>query len=137
MDKKFADEQLKKKLTSEQFHILREKGTEAPFSGKYVNHKEKGMYTCVVCGAKLFSSSSKFESKAPGLAGWPSFAEAADNKALTLNKDNSLGMNRVEVTCSNCGSHLGHLFKDVPDHPSGVHYCINSACLGFEPSPKK
>ncbi len=133
---KVNDDELKKKLTPEQYHILREKGTEAPFSGKYLNHSEKGMYTCAVCGAQLFSSESKFESKAPGLAGWPSFSEAASNKALKLVDDNSLGMNRVEVTCANCGSHLGHLFKDVPDHPSGVHYCINSACLDFVESDK-
>jgi peptide-methionine (R)-S-oxide reductase len=125
----------RKKLTPEQYHILREKGTEAPGSGKYLNHSEKGIYTCAVCGAELFSSKAKYESTAPGLAGWPSFSEAADNKALELKEDNSLGMNRVEVMCANCGSHLGHLFKDAPDHPSGVHFCINSACLGFEPKP--
>lgn len=133
---KVDEEELKKKLSPEQYHILREKGTEAPYTGKYLNHSEKGMYTCAVCGAELFSSESKFESKAPGLAGWPSFSEAKDNKALRLVEDNSLGMDRVEVTCANCGSHLGHLFKNVPDHPSGVHYCINSACLAFTPKNK-
>lgn len=131
MTKQFSDEELKKKLTPEQYHVLREKGTEAPFTGKYLNHKESGMYTCAVCGAELFSSGAKYESTAPGLAGWPSFSEAANNKALKLKEDKSLGMNRVEVTCASCGSHLGHLFKDAPDHPSGMHFCINSACLEF------
>ncbi len=137
MAKQYTDEELKKKLTPEQYHILREKGTEAPFTGKYLNHKESGMYTCAVCGAELFSSEAKYESTAPDLAGWPSFSEAANNKALELKEDNSLGMNRVEVTCANCGSHLGHLFKDASDHPSGTHFCINSACLGFMPKGGK
>ncbi|MBI2589229.1 peptide-methionine (R)-S-oxide reductase MsrB [Candidatus Saccharibacteria bacterium] len=137
MAKKFRDEELKKKLTLEQYHILREKGTEAPFTGKYLDHKEAGMYTCAVCGAELFSSKSKFESTAPGLAGWPSFSEATSNKALELKEDNSNDLNRIEVTCANCGSHLGHLFKDAPDHPSGRHFCINSACLGFAPTEDK
>lgn len=136
MAKQYTDEELKKKLTPEQYKLIREKGTEAPGSGKYLNHKENGMYTCAVCGAQLFSSETKFDSTTPGLVGWPSFSEATNNKALKLEEDNSLGMNRVEVACANCGSHLGHLFKNVPDHPSGIHYCINSACLGFEPSTK-
>ncbi|HCM52218.1 TPA: peptide-methionine (R)-S-oxide reductase [Candidatus Saccharibacteria bacterium] len=137
MTYKVDDEELKKKLTPEQYHVLRQKGTEAPFSGKYVNHNETGMYTCMVCGAELFSSKSKFESKEPGLAGWPSFSEVAGSKAVKLIDDNSLGMHRVEVTCANCGSHLGHLFEGIKDHPSGVHYCINSTCLGFKPESKK
>lgn len=128
--------QINKNLTDEQKQVLFNNGTEAPFSGKYVNHSEKGMYTCVNCGAKLFSSSTKFESTTPGLAGWPSFSEVANSKAVNLKEDNSLGMYRTEVTCANCGAHLGHLFTEVPDHPSGVHYCINSACLGFEPDKK-
>ena len=132
------EQELKKKLTPEQYRILRENGTEVPFSGEFVNHNEKGMYSCVVCGAELFSSKSKFESTTPGLAGWPSFNEVANSKAVNLIDDNSLGMRRVEVTCANCGSHLGHLFEGVDDDPSGkgVHYCINSACLAFNPGEK-
>ncbi len=137
MAKQYTEEELRKKLTPEQYRIISEKGTEAPFTGKYFNHKEDGMYTCAVCGAELFDSATKFESTAPGLMGWPSFSEVASNKAVVLEHDNSLGMNRVEVSCANCGSHLGHLFKDVPGEESKQHYCINSACLMFEPNPKK
>ena len=126
---KLSDEELRKKLTPEQYHILREKGTETPFSGKHLKNKEKGMYTCMVCGAQLFSSDTKFDSG----TGWPSFYDVAQNEAVKLSDDSSLGMNRVEVTCANCGSHLGHLFKDAPDQPTGMRFCINSACLGFEP----
>lgn len=133
MGGQFTDKELRAKLTPEQYHILRESGTEAPFSGKYVNHKEDGMYVCAVCGAQLFDSKTKFESKTPGLAGWPSFYEAAKNEALKLTEDKSFGMQRMEVSCANCGSHLGHLFKDADDQPKGVHYCINSGCLDFKP----
>lgn len=129
--------QINKNLTDEQREVLFDKGTEAPFSGKFVSHSDKGMYTCVNCGAELFSSKSKFESKEPGLAGWPSFSEVASSGAVELKDDDGMGMHRVEVICKNCGAHLGHLFKGVKDHPSGVHYCINSACLGFKPSDKK
>lgn len=128
--------QLNPDLSDEQKEVLFNQGTEAPFSGKYVNHTDSGMYTCANCGAELFSSDTKFESKEPGLAGWPSFSEVAASGALKLTDDRSLGIHRVEVTCANCGSHLGHLFKGVSDHPSGVHYCINSACLGFKPEAK-
>lgn len=130
------DKPMNPNLTDEQKHILFEKGTEAPFSGKYVNHDKKGMYTCVNCGAELFSSSAKYESKEPGLAGWPSFADVAKSDAVELKDDSSLGMKRTEVICKNCGVHLGHLFEGTTDHPSGVHYCINSACLDFEPKEK-
>lgn len=130
--KKFTEEQLRKKLTDESYRVTQEKGTEAPFSGQYVNTNDKGMYSCVVCGAELFSSDTKFESKEPGLAGWPSFSEVAKNEAVILSDDKSGGMNRVEVTCANCGAHLGHLFKGVADHPSGIHYCINSCALDFK-----
>lgn len=126
------EEELKKKLTPEQYHILREAGTETPFSGKYLNHNEKGMYTCAVCGARLFKSDSKYESHQPGLAGWPSFSEVASSDAVELKDDDSHGMHRLEVTCKNCGSHLGHLFDDE-ESSSGKHYCINSACLNFMP----
>ncbi len=133
MAKQFTDEELKKKLTPQEYHILREKGTEAPFTGKYLNHKENGMYTCAVCGAKIFSSDTKFNSG----SGWPSFNNPANTKAVKLVEDNSLGLQRVEVTCANCGSHLGHVFKDAPDQPTGMRFCINSACLGFVAQDKK
>ena len=128
-----TDEELKKKLTPEQYHILREKGTEAPFTGEYLNHKGDGMYTCAACGAQLFDSDTKFDSK----SGWPSFNNPANTKAVTLTEDNSHGMHRVEVSCANCGSHLGHVFNDAPDQPTGMRFCINSACLLFDPKAKK
>jgi len=132
-----TDEELRKKLTPEQYHILREKGTEAPFSGQYVNHSENGMYVCAVCNEPLFSSETKFESKAPGLQGWPSFYDAAKAGAVKLSEDNSLGMKRIEISCANCGSHLGHLFEDVAGEEHDKHYCINSACLMFLPKDNK
>lgn len=118
----------KKKLTDEQYHILREKGTEAPFTGKLLENHETGMYTCGACGAELFSSEHKFDSG----SGWPSFYNAKDNKALVLKSDSSLGMERTEVTCANCGSHLGHLFHDAPQTPTGQRFCINSVALDFK-----
>lgn len=133
MTKQLTDEELKKKLTPEQYRILREKGTETPFTGKYLHHKEKGMYTCAACGAELFPSDTKFDSG----TGWPSFYDVARSDAVKLTEDRSHGTQRVEVTCANCGSHLGHVFKDAPDQPTGMRFCINSACLGFEPSDKK
>lgn len=125
-----TDEQLKQKLTPEQYRVLREKGTEAPGSGKYVDFYEDGDYHCAACGQTLFSSGTKYESSMPGLIGWPAFSEAAANGAVTLEDDNSIGMQRTEVLCSNCGSHLGHLFPD-DSSPNGQHYCINSVCLDF------
>jgi peptide-methionine (R)-S-oxide reductase len=132
MNKQYSEEELKKKLTPEQYHMLREKGTEAPFTGEYLHNKENGMYTCAVCGAELFSSKAKFDSG----SGWPSFYDVASTGAVKLSEDNSIGMRRVEVTCTNCGSHLGHLFDDAPDQPTGQRFCINSACLGFNPNGK-
>ena len=134
--KRLSDEELKKKLTPEQYHSLRESGTEAPFSGKYLDHDESGMYVCPVCGAELFASNAKYESDIPGLAGWPSFAEVASSNAVKLVDDNSAGMHRTEAVCANCGSHLGHLFDDASS-PSGQHYCINSASLDFKPKDAK
>jgi len=127
-----ADEtQWKEKLTPEQYRVLREKGTEAPGSGKYVDFYEAGEYHCAACGQALFSSGTKYESNMPGLIGWPAFSEASAKGAVTLEDDDSLGMHRTEVLCSNCGSHLGHLFADESS-PNGQHYCINSICLSFK-----
>lgn len=124
-------EELKNKLTPDQFHVIAEKGTEVPFSGKYLNHNEKGMYTCVVCGAELFSSNAKYESKTPGLVGWPSFSDVSKSDAVVFKDDDSLGMHRIEVVCKNCGAHLGHVF-DADDSSTGKHYCINSCSLDFK-----
>jgi len=134
--KQFTDEELKKKLTPEQYHLLREKGTEAPYTGNLLDNKEEGTYVCPVCGNELFKSDAKYDSDTPGLAGWPSFYDVAKSGAIKLSDDDSLGMHRVEVTCANCGSHLGHLFDDDTS-PNGKHYCINSACLDFMPKKSK
>jgi len=127
-----SEDEWKKKLTPEQYEVLREKGTETPFSGKLLDNKDTGMYTCAACGQELFSSQAKYESHTPGLAGWPSFSELAKNEAVELKDDNDLGTHRVEVTCSTCGSHLGHVFDDE-DSPTNKHYCINSCALDFKP----
>ena len=132
MAMRLTDEEWKKKLTPEQYKVLREQGTEAPFSGKFLEHSDNGMYVCVACGEQLFDSKEKYESDIPGLAGWPSFAEVVQAGKVELKEDNSLGMNRTEVICKNCGGHLGHLFDDKGS-PSGKHYCINSCSLDFKP----
>ena len=131
MQKDYSDEALKKRLTPEQFHSLREKGNEYPGAGKWLYNTDKGMYVCPVCGTALFSSQAKYDSKTPGLIGWPSFSDAAASDAVELVPDNRYGWQRTEVICKTCGSHLGHLFDDA-DSPSGQHYCINSAALDFE-----
>jgi peptide-methionine (R)-S-oxide reductase len=122
------DDELKNKLTSEQYHVLREKGTEAPFSGKLLNEKGTGDFVCMACGTVVFKSDTKFDSG----SGWPSFYDPANTKAVKLVEDNSHGMNRTEVICANCGSHLGHVFHDAPDQPTGQRFCINSAALDFK-----
>ena len=124
----------KKQLTPEQYKVLSEKGTEAPFSGKYVHENKKGMYKCAACGNPLFSSDTKFDSNAPGLEGWPSFDEALPG-AVKFEKDESLGMNRTEVLCAKCGSHLGHIFDDSLVK-TGKHYCVNSVCLDLKSNSK-
>lgn len=126
-----SDSEWKKKLTPEQYHILREKGTETPFSGELLHQTGNGDFVCAACGAVLFASDSKYESTVPGLEGWPSFADAASSDAVVLTDDNSFGMHRTEITCKNCGSHLGHLFDDESS-PSGKHFCINSVALDFK-----
>jgi|SRR5579872_5387024 len=127
-----SEEYWKKKLTPEQYHILREKGTEIPGSGKLLHSSETGDYRCAACGAMLFKSGTKYDSTTPGLIGWPSFSEAADSNAVELRDDTSLGMHRTEVICKNCGSHLGHLFEDGSSE-TNKHYCINSCALNFKP----
>jgi peptide-methionine (R)-S-oxide reductase len=126
-----SEEQLKQELDPELYKVAREKGTEAPFSGKYTQTKDKGMYACAVCGNQLFSSDTKFDTKTPGLMGWPSFDEAIPG-SVKFESDSSLGMNRTEVLCSNCGSHLGHVFDDHSETKTGKHYCINSVCLALK-----
>jgi peptide-methionine (R)-S-oxide reductase len=122
-----ADE-WKDKLTPEQYHILREKGTEMPGTGKLLHNDKTGDYMCGACGQVVFKSDTKFDSG----SGWPSFYDVANTDAVKLVDDSSLGMSRVEVECSNCGSHLGHVFNDVPDQPTGMRFCIYSAALDFK-----
>ena len=121
----------KKELTPEQYHVLREKGTEIPWSGEYVKTDDKGMYVCAACGAQLFSSDRKFDAH----CGWPSFDEAIPG-AVKFHEDNSLGMKRIEVTCANCGGHLGHVFDDGPKETTGKRFCINSASLKLNKDAK-
>lgn len=133
MDMPKNEDEWNQKLTPEQYRVLRQKGTEIPGTGKYLNTDENGDYSCAACNQVVFKSSTKYESTMPGLIGWPSFSESANNNAVTLQVDNTLGMHRQEAICSNCGSHLGHLFPDSSS-PNGQHFCINSVSLDFKPS---
>lgn len=123
-----TEEEWKAQLTPEQYYVLREKGTERPFTGDYVSTKAPGVYTCAGCGQPLFDSATKFESG----TGWPSFYEPLDKGAVDEVPDNSLFMRRTEVVCSRCGGHLGHVFNDGPP-PTGLRYCMNSVSLTLEP----
>lgn len=124
------EEDFKKKLTPEQYKVLREKGTEAPFSGRFYKENPEGTYTCKACGAPLFPSTAKFHSDMAGLRGWPSFDEALLG-AIETKTDTSMGMHRIEVVCNNCKSHLGHLFDDA-ESKTGKHLCVNSICLDIK-----
>ncbi|MBM3257158.1 MAG: peptide-methionine (R)-S-oxide reductase MsrB [Candidatus Liptonbacteria bacterium] len=127
MDMAKGGEDWKKRLSPEQYKILREQGTEAPFSGKYWNEHSKGIYRCAACGSELFASDAKFDSG----TGWPSFTEPANLENIELKEDTSHGMVRTEVRCKKCGSHLGHVFDDGPEEKGGKRYCINSVCLNL------
>jgi peptide-methionine (R)-S-oxide reductase len=126
------EDELKQKLTPEEYEVLREKGTEAPFSGKYIDNHEAGVYRCKVCGNMLFDSSAKFDSG----TGWPSFTDPKVAENVGTRPDDAYGMHRTEVFCKNCGSHLGHVFEDGPKEAGGKRYCINSVCLEFESERK-
>ncbi|MBD3797753.1 MAG: peptide-methionine (R)-S-oxide reductase MsrB [Campylobacterales bacterium] len=121
-----SEQEWKEQLTPEEFYVCRQHGTEAPFSGKYYDCKEDGVYKCVCCNAPLFESSTKYNSG----TGWPSYYEAIEG-AVTEHKDISHGMIRIEVRCASCDAHLGHVFPDGPE-PTGMRYCINSVCLNLD-----
>ena len=119
-------------LSPEQYKVLRECGTEPPFTGKFVNHKDSGVYVCAGCGNELFSSDTKYESG----SGWPSFWDQASEDSIERRDDSTLGMKRIEIVCKKCGGHLGHVFDDGPN-PTGLRYCVNSLALDFKSEDKE
>ncbi len=127
MSKKYIEKDWKKVITNDEYQILRKKGTEPAFTGKYVNYKKEGIYVCAGCANPLFSSETKFDSG----SGWPSFWDVISKESVELKSDNSFGMKRVEVVCSRCGGHLGHVFEDGP-RPTGKRFCINSLSLNIK-----
>ena len=131
-EENISEDDWEKKLTKEQFHVLRQKGTESPFTGKYWNNHEKGIYYCAGCGNPIFDSNSKFDSG----TGWPSFTAPIKDELVSEKSDLSFGMKRTEILCSKCGGHLGHVFKDGPK-PTGLRYCVNSISLKFDPKEEE
>jgi peptide-methionine (R)-S-oxide reductase len=131
-EENISEEEWKKKLTEDQYYVLRRKRTEKPFTGKYWDNHKKGIYYCSGCGAPLFDSDTKFDSG----SGWPSFYAPIKDVLISEEKDLSFGMNRTEILCTKCGGHLGHVFKDGPK-PTGLRYCVNSISLKFDPKEKE
>ncbi|MCL4673761.1 MAG: peptide-methionine (R)-S-oxide reductase MsrB [Sphingomonadaceae bacterium] len=130
--KTLTDAEWRERLTPEQYHILREKGTERAYTGVFDKHYDPGEYYCAGCGAKLFESDAKYNSG----CGWPAFTRPAEGEAVAEHRDTSYGMIRTEVTCAACDGHLGHVFPDGPPDQGGLRYCINSAALDFVPEDK-
>lgn len=124
-----SDDEWKAELSPDEFAVLRQAATERPWTGELLDENREGVYRCKGCGAELFRSDAKFDSH----CGWPSFYIPSEQDAVELRKDNTLGMQRIEVLCSNCGSHLGHVFDDAPQTPTGDRFCMNSVSLSFEP----
>jgi peptide-methionine (R)-S-oxide reductase len=124
-----TEQEWREQLTDQQYHVLRQSGTERPFTGEYVDTEDDGTYICAACGNRLFSSETKFHSG----SGWPSFWDVLGQGNIELHDDSNHGMKRTEIRCAKCGGHLGHVFEDGPRDKTGIRYCINSAALDFEP----